>query len=67
MFSTTVSSDLIRVADNIIGYSASYEVKEDPSQGGLCWQMCPICQQIINRADQQNALHRLYRRVWNVV
>lgn len=32
---------------NIIGYSASLEVEGDPTQRDLCWQMCPICQQIM--------------------
>ncbi len=37
---------------NIIGFSTSPEVQGDPSRWDLCWQMCPICQQLmIGRID----------------
>jgi len=32
---------------NIIGYLASLEIEGDPTQTDLCFQMCPICQQIL--------------------
>ena len=32
---------------NIIGYSASLEVEGDLSQRDLCWQLCPMCHQIM--------------------
>lgn len=32
---------------NIIGYSASPEDEGDPTQKDLCFQMCPMCQQIL--------------------
>ncbi len=48
---------------NIIGYSTSLEIEGDPCQRDLCWQMCPMCQQImigqINRMSCQGCKEEL--------
>jgi hypothetical protein len=32
---------------NIIGYSAGLDVEEIQAQRDFCWQMCPLCQQVM--------------------